>query len=137
MMADLKAVSLEGSFAGKELLWARLSLSFLWLFTGLTSWFFAPYIGYEILASAGIGGGLAQVCVVAGSVLDITLGVWLLSGKALVWCYRVQLLVIVLFTVLLTIIAPGYWLHPFGPVTKNLPVLALIGLLLSDRSQRA
>ncbi|NRB42200.1 MAG: NAD-dependent dehydratase, partial [Pseudomonadales bacterium] len=85
----------------KQLLLARLSLSFLWIFTGLTSCFFAPELGYEILAKAGITGWQAQGSVLAGSILDIGLGLWLLSGKALVLCYRLQLIVIVVFTVLL------------------------------------
>ena len=30
---------------------------------------------------------------------------------------------------IITFFLPEYWLHPYGPVTKNLPVLALIALL--------
>lgn len=113
----------------QALLISRLSLSFLWIFTGLTSLFFAAEIGYAILTRAGIVGIMADVAVWAGSLGDITLGVWLLLGWGLKWCYRLQLLTIVVFTALLTFIAPEFWLHPFGPVTKNIPILALIGLL--------
>jgi len=105
---------------------AKLSLSFLWVFTGLTSYFFAKEIGYEILALGGIGGSLAEACIVAGSVLDILIGLWLVLGRQLRWCYVLQLCVIAVYTLLLTLIAPDFWLHPFGPLTKNVPLMVLI-----------
>ena len=33
------------------------------------------------------------------------------------------------YTFILTLHLPGFWLHPFGPLAKNLPFLALIWLL--------
>jgi hypothetical protein len=35
------------------------------------------------------------------------------------------------YTALISIFLPEYWLHPYGPITKNLPVLAAIALLWS------
>ncbi|MCI2284376.1 hypothetical protein L3081_14515 [Colwellia sp. MSW7] len=42
---------------------AKYSLAFLWIFTGLTSSYFSPEIGYEILTSANITGSLADIAV--------------------------------------------------------------------------
>lgn len=42
---------------------------------------------------------------------------------------------VLFYSLLLSLIDPGFWGHPFGPLTKNLPVLALI-LLLHQRAQR-
>jgi DoxX-like family len=105
---------------------ARLSLSFLWIFTGLTSYFFAKEVGYEVLALGGITGPFADACIVAGSVLDILIGFWLVLGRQLRWCYLLQLGVIAVYTLLLTLIAPEFWLHPFGPLTKNVPLVVLV-----------
>jgi hypothetical protein len=33
------------------------------------------------------------------------------------------------YTVIITIYLPEYWLHPFGPVLKNIPILALLLVL--------
>lgn len=110
---------------------ARYSLAFLWLSTALTSLFGAPEIGYRILAQAGIHGVLAELCVWGGGLLDMILGLWVLSGLRPQLCITIQMATIVLYSVLLTLIAPEFWLHPFGPVTKNLPVLALLALLKS------
>lgn len=113
----------------------RFSLSFLWVFTGITSGFFAQDIGYEILAGGKITGSLASFCIFSGSILDVFIGVWLLTGKWLKFCYLVQLVVIAFYSLLLTILAPEFWLHPFGPLTKNLPLLAMIYYLYNRESK--
>jgi DoxX-like family len=41
----------------------------------------------------------------------------------------VQAGVILCYTAIITIWLPQYWLHPFGPVLKNLPILLLLWLL--------
>ena len=105
---------------------AKIALSFLWSFSGLTSIFFAPEIGYKLLSDAGVSGLLADWAVYGGGLLDIALGIWLLSSKWLRLCCVIQIVLIVIYTLLLTIIDASYWLHPFGPLTKNIPIGVLI-----------
>lgn len=106
---------------------AIYSLSFLWVFTGLTSIYFSPEIGYEILASANITGSMASFSVYAGGALDIVLGFWLLTSVNTKLCCLVQIAVIASYTLILTVIDMSFWLHPFGPITKNIPIVVLIG----------
>ncbi|WP_081310574.1 DoxX-like family protein [Pseudoalteromonas luteoviolacea] len=108
---------------------ACYSLALVWIFTGLTSIFFAPEVGFEILARAQITGVLAQIAVYGGGVLDIVLGGWLITRYALGFCCLVQIVTICTYSILLTFIDASFWLHPFGPVTKNLPILVLIAWL--------
>ncbi|KZN30668.1 hypothetical protein N474_13000 [Pseudoalteromonas luteoviolacea CPMOR-2] len=105
---------------------ACFSLVFVWLFTGLTSIFFAPEVGFEILAKAQITGIYADISVYGGGLLDIFLGVWLITQRKLKLCCIAQIATIFIYSLLLTIIDASFWLHPFGPVTKNLPILVLI-----------
>lgn len=112
----------------------RFSLAFLWIFTGITSAIFAKEIGYQVLAKANITGTIADLCLYAGATLDVAIGAWLVAGRALRACYAIQLLVIAVYTTLLTLIEPAYWLHPFGPLTKNIPIVCLIYVLYSRRS---
>ncbi len=107
----------------------RLSLSFLWLFTAATSFWWGRHIGYDVLAQQHIQGEFADWCINAGSILDALIGIWLLTAYKLKWCYRFQIILIVSYSILLTLIAPGFWFHPFGPITKNIPILALLLLL--------
>lgn len=111
---------------------SRISLSILWIFTGLTSLFWAKDIGYQVLSQGGVEGILADVAVLCGSVVDITIGLWLLSNWRLSWCFKAQLIIITAYTVLLTIMAPSFWLHPFGPLSKNIPLACFIYILLQD-----
>lgn len=114
---------------------AKYSLAFLWLFTGVTSIYFSPVVGYEILASASITGLMADVSVYAGGALDIFIGLWLISSIKIRLCCIIQVVVIVLYTVLLTFIDPSFWLHPFGPITKNIPIVVLISLIMIDKEE--
>ena len=36
---------------------------------------------------------------------------------------------IAVYTLIITVFLPEQWLHPYGPVVKNLPLLAAIVLL--------
>ena len=108
------------------------SLAFLWTFTGLTSIFLSPEIGYQILAGANINGTLADISVIGGGALDIVLGLWLITSFRIKLCCLIQVAVIVSYTLLLTFIDASFWLHPFGPITKNFPILVLIVFVYSS-----
>lgn len=110
----------------KILLASRLSLSLLWLFTAASSFWWGRTIGYEVLAKQEITGSFADLCINAGSLVDTVIGLWLLTAYKLQWCYRAQLIIILSYTILLSVIDPSFWLHPFGPLTKNIPLLVFI-----------
>jgi hypothetical protein len=113
---------------------ARVCLSFLWLFTAATSYWWGRSIGYEILAQQNIHGDLASWCINLGSVVDAVIGFWLLIGRQLGWCYKFQMILILTYSVLISFIAPQLWLHPFGPITKNIPIIALIFILMKSEA---
>jgi len=108
---------------------ANISLAFLWIFTGLTSTIFNPEFGYNILASTGLSIDYQTFLIWSGGVVDILIGIWLLTNQKIKLCYLAQMVTILVYTLLLTIIDISYWLHPFGPATKNLPILVLIYFL--------
>ncbi|MCY1309360.1 putative protein-like family protein [compost metagenome] len=114
---------------------ARLSLVFLWLATALVSVSSGRELGYQVLAGGGIEGRLADLCLYGGAALDLILGIWLLSGRAMLACLRIQGVVVLVYSLLLSLIDPSFWAHPFGPLTKNVPILALI-LLLHQRQRQ-
>lgn len=115
---------------------AIYSLAFLWIHTGLTSILFAPDIGYHILANANIQGRLADFAIYSGGALDIILGLWVISEKRLRLCCLAQIAVITIYTLLLTFIDASFWMHPFGPITKNLPIIVLILMLMTYEKAR-
>jgi hypothetical protein len=110
----------------------RISLGILWIFTGITSAFIAPEIGYEVLANGGITGRNATTLIFLGSGLDVVIGLWVLTGWQLKPCCLLQLGLIFSYSLLLSFIEPEFWLHPFGPLTKNIPIAVLIYVLYAS-----
>ena len=110
----------------------RLALALMWIWTGIVSLGLYPVQeSYALLARVGLTGGLATLALYGAAGLDIALGVLTLACPA-AWrrsLYAVQLLLIGGYTVLISLFLPEYWLHPYGPISKNLPILAVIGLL--------
>ncbi|WP_444996974.1 DoxX-like family protein [Aliikangiella sp. IMCC44359] len=104
----------------------RFSLAFVWIFTALTSAFFDKATGAKVLSQININGALSDALIYTASTLDFIIGVWIISNKKAQLCCQIQIVTIFLFTILLTVIAPQFWLHPFGPLTKNVPMLTLI-----------
>jgi hypothetical protein len=45
------------------------------------------------------------------------------------WLWRAQIALILGYMVIISIKLPEYWLHPYGPLTKNLPMLVAILML--------
>lgn len=105
---------------------SKLTLAFLWIFTGLTSLFFSPQLGFNIIISAGFSPDTTNLLIFSGSIIDFGIGLWVLTAWEFKLCSVVQIAAIITYTILLTIFDSSYWLHPFGPLTKNLPILVLI-----------
>lgn len=79
---------------------------------------------------------MADVSIYAGGALDIVIGLWLLSSIKIRLCCIIQVTVIIVYTVLLTFIDPSFWIHPFGPITKNIPIIVLIGYMHTSNVNR-
>ena len=110
----------------------RAALAFLWIWTALLSFGLYPVRdSYALLARVGLHGAPATMALYGAALLDLILGVLTLAAPARwrrpVW--MAQLALIAGYTVLVTLFLPEYWLHPYGPISKNVPLLALIGLL--------
>ncbi|MBE7370093.1 SDR family oxidoreductase [Ramlibacter pallidus] len=110
----------------------RLALALMWAWTAAVSLGLYPVQdSYALLARVGLHGALASFALYGAALLDLALGVLTLAAPAR-WRRRVWLAQVALiggYTVLITFFLPEYWLHPYGPILKNLPILALIGLL--------
>ena len=61
--------------------------------------------------------------------IDIALGIATLVARSR-WLWRFQIAIIVAYTAIISVGLPEFWAHPFGPVLKNLPILAALLLLL-------
>src|SRR5690606_3292573 len=119
-----------------RLAWAlpllRFSVAAVWILTGLVSLGLYPAASsYALLAQVGVTGALAPVTLYGAATLDLAfgIGVYALHPPRRRWLWRAQMLLIVGYSLIIAWRLPEYWLHPFGPLLKNIPLLAVIVLL--------
>lgn len=108
----------------------RISLAVIWLVAGVVSMGIYPVAeSYALLARVGITGGLAPVALYGASAIDFAFGIGTLFMRRREFLWLAQVILIVVYTVTISFYLPEFWLHPFGPLVKNLPILAIIWLL--------
>ena len=108
----------------------RLALAAMWIATGVISlWVYPRASSLELLAQVGLHGTLASAALWSAALLDFAIGVALLVLRRRRALYLVQLALVAAYTLIITIWLPEQWQHPFGPVLKNLPLLAMIAAL--------
>ena len=115
----------------------RLSIAFVWLFTGYLSAFVFPHeASYAMLFAVGIEERFAPLFLYAAAMIDMALGM----ATAVAYRIRVvgwiQISLIALYTLIISIHLPDYWLHPFGPISKNLPMVVGILIMMVLERQR-
>ena len=117
----------------------RASLVVVWLATAVVSVWELHGQSRELLAglptawTEGNTSWLPTAILLAGAAADAVLGLWLAlrPGRK---AYGAALLMMLAMTLLATAIQPAWWLPPFGPLTKNLPIAAILWVLLQDEA---
>jgi hypothetical protein len=105
----------------------RLSLVAVWLFTAFASLVELNGQSRQVLANAGIASPpwLVQLLILGGAAADLAIGLalWRRPGRT---SYLAALGLMLLMTAAATFLQPALWLHPLGPLLKNLPIAALL-----------
>ena len=104
----------------------RWSLVFVWLATTVVSVWEINGQSRNLLHDAGVQGDtLVHGLVLGGAAVDAVLGLALLfipRRNVLMG----SLLMMGVMTLVATVLAPALWLHPLGPLTKNVPIAAIL-----------
>lgn len=124
-----------------QLLWLppilRWSIALVWIGTGVISLGLYPTeLSYELLARVGVPSGLAPLMLYGAALMDLVFGIATLTMRRRHWLWMAQIAVILLYTAIISCRMPEFWLHPFGPLLKNLPMLAGI-VVLQQLERRA
>ncbi|HZX28640.1 MAG TPA: SDR family oxidoreductase [Telluria sp.] len=108
----------------------RWSIALVWIATAVVSAFVYPAPdSYELLARTGIPEALRPLMLYGAAALDFVLGLGILLLRRRRWLWLTQLLLIGFYTVVIALRLPEFLVHPYGPLLKNLPLLAAIWLL--------
>jgi uncharacterized protein YbjT (DUF2867 family) len=106
----------------------RAALAAVWIVTAIVSFGVYPVSdSYALLQRAGVPTAWQPLALYGAATLDLLLGVltlWPLGRQR--WLWSLQMALIVGYTIIISWRLPEYWLHPYGPMVKNLPMLALL-----------
>lgn len=111
-----------------------LSIALVWIASGIVSLGIYPVEhSYQLLARVGVIGVWAPWTLYGAAGIDIALGIATLAMRRRKRLWQVQMALVIGYSVAIAWMLPEFWLHPFGPLTKNLPLLAgLLALLVLE-----
>lgn len=114
----------------------RGSLILTWLGSGIVGLIQPVTRLAPLLQRLGLAGPVGEAMALGFSAVDLAIALALLLRWRPALATMAQLSVVLGYTIWLGLLAPGLWLDPFGPLLKNLPILAAIlalGALETDR----
>lgn len=110
----------------------RASLATVWLWEGLgPKLLFVQADELRVVEHLGFVRAQAVALVHAAGVGEVLMALLTLTlrGRALRWLLSVCLVLLLVLPALVTLSQPELWLHPFGPLTKNLVLVAATSVL--------
>jgi nucleoside-diphosphate-sugar epimerase len=129
--ADQRAATLIAARLAWLLPLLRGAVALLWIGTAIVSFGLYPVAdSLELLRRVGIPAGLAPTLLYAAAALDLAFGIATLALARRRRLYFAQLGLLLFYSAVIAWRLPEFWLHPFGPMLKNLPLAAALVLLL-------
>jgi hypothetical protein len=104
----------------------RFALAFLWLASGLGGLLWLPEWSAMLASRFPAWRAVFAQLLGFAALLDLAIAALLLMRWRPQRLAAIQLVVVVAYTLALTLLAPGAWLEPLGPLVKNVPILAAI-----------
>lgn len=110
----------------------RAVMAIVWIATAVITLFVYPMEdSLALLGATGIHGMPATVALYGAAGLDMAMGVaCLLYPRRALWAAQAAL--ILGYSAIIAVTMPQFLAHPFGPVLKNLPILAILLILYME-----
>ena len=106
----------------------RLVLAFMWLTSGVIGLSLPASQFLPLIPDTGLSETALTVLARVGGIVDIAIALALLRGLRPRLIAAAQVLMILGYTTVFTLLAPALWLLPLGGLLKNVPLLALIAI---------
>ncbi|HLB56296.1 MAG TPA: SDR family oxidoreductase [Coxiellaceae bacterium] len=114
----------------------RLSIAYLWIFSGIISLVAANIFSYPMLERMNINSPLKIILLFGASGLDILLGFAVLFNYRLKIIGSIQVALMIIFTIITSFYLQIYWLFPFAPIAKNIPLIFATLVMMALESDR-
>ncbi len=111
-----------------------ITLSVIWIVSGLSSLINIEQ-SRELIAFTGISGSVGDTIILTAAMGDIILGVLLCFPQLRRSVIKIQISIIVIYSLIISIFIPMFWLHPFAPIIKNLAMIVLALYLLIEEKE--
>ncbi|UVK53229.1 SDR family oxidoreductase [Mesorhizobium sp. AR02] len=136
-LADMPANVQERWFArlwlAKPVIFACLSL--FWLVSGIIG-LIRQEAAADILVSHGVSASFAHLSVLAGGAADILVGTAVVVRSLARRALLAMIAITLSYLVAATLLVPGLWLDPLGPLVKTIPTLCLVLVALAVLDER-
>ncbi|WP_088501719.1 SDR family oxidoreductase [Burkholderia ubonensis] len=111
------------------------SLAIVWIWTAIASAFIHPLRdSLALLAHVHLTGISALAALYAACALDFVFGVaTVVAPSRRLWA--AQIVLIVAYSAVIAVAMPGLLAQPFGPVLKNVPILAVLLILFAEEER--
>ncbi|KVO67992.1 NAD-dependent dehydratase [Burkholderia ubonensis] len=111
------------------------SLAIVWIWTAIASAFIHPLRdSLALLAHVHLTGIFALAALYAACALDFVFGVaTVVAPSRRLWA--AQIVLIVAYSAVIAVAMPGLLAEPFGPVLKNVPILAVLLILFAEEER--
>lgn len=111
---------------------ALFAIVFIWIWSGVSS-LIALDESYSLMNHITSNHQVAISLILLGSFADIILGFAVINKTIRKKVLILQLIFMITYTLILTVFEPLYWIHPFGVLSKNIPIIALSCYLLMKK----
>ena len=115
----------------------RWLIGLVWIVSGLVGLVETSIgFGLNLLNIVGIGDAVGAPLLYAACAVDVAIGLALLARWRVRLAGVVSLAVIAAYTAVITLVAPGLWGDPLGPLVKNAPMAAATLIVLAIEDDR-
>ncbi len=114
----------------------RITLALLWAMSGLIGLTLSSTQFLPLVPDAPVNDGALVVLARLGGVVDLVIALALLRGWRPRLMAGIQAAMVLGYTIAFSVLAPVLWLLPLGGLLKNIPILALIAVVVVLEDER-
>ena len=121
----------------KRLDYLVYSIAFLWLWSGIQPALFALPQSLDLLAQTGVQAAYRVPLFALSCVLDVFFGLGCATRlRYRAWFWAAQAALVLAYSAIVAFRLPEMWAHPFAPLVKNVPLVAVMVYLFDANRRR-